>query len=188
MLVGANNNSVEKHEKKKKMSRHNKLTPIHYGPVFIFTTQVHGRRWLLRVWRGWPVMLLMYHPLVLQCPQQKVFAESALKSTTGTTSTSQFFLQDIPSFCPNSLIDYLARQIWAPWCTLVSMGKRQQFPWLSIQTSSPKLENVVPGAWICRFLYCRQVYFYCCRTRTRTYSHVSVCYLFYGLLRSLYIL
>ena len=59
-----------------------------------------------------------------------------------------------------SLVQYFAREMWAPWCTLVSVAKRQQFPWPpSIQTSSPKLENMVPGAWICGFSYCDQVYF-----------------------------
>ena len=47
----------------------------------------------------------------------------------------------------------LAGEIWAPWCTPESVAKRQQFPWPpSIQTSSPNFENVVPGAWILRFL------------------------------------
>ena len=40
---------------------------------------------------------------VLQCPQKnKGNKIKAFKSTAGTTSTYQFFLQDIPSFCSSS--------------------------------------------------------------------------------------
>ena len=63
----------------------------------------------------------------------------------------------------------------------VSVAKQQKFPRsLFIPASSPKIENVVPGAWICGFLHylytsTSQVYFLLLekeqelvRTRTRT--------------------
>ena len=46
------------------------------------------------------------------------------------------------------------------WCSHCSVAERQQFSCpLGTATSSLKLENVVPGFWICFFSYCDQVFF-----------------------------
>ena len=46
------------------------------------------------------------------------------------------------------------------WCSHCSVAKRQQFSCpLGTVTLSLKLENVVPGCWICFFSYCGQVFF-----------------------------
>ena len=46
------------------------------------------------------------------------------------------------------------------WCSHCSVAKRQQFSCpLGTATLSLKLENVVPGCWICFLSYCGQVVF-----------------------------
>ena len=60
------------------------------------------------------------------------------------------------------------------WCSHCSVAKRQQFSCsLGTATLSLKLENVVPGCWICFFSYCGQVFFYCSSIGEQ-YSYVRV--------------
>ena len=63
------------------------------------------------------------------------------------------------------------------WCSHCSVAKRQQFSCpLGTATLSLKLENVVPGCWICFFSYCGQVFFLLLfhRLAILLYSHVRV--------------
>ena len=60
------------------------------------------------------------------------------------------------------------------WCSHCSVAKRQQFSCpLGTATLSLKLENVVPGCWICVFSYCGQVFFHC-SSIDEQYSYVRV--------------
>ena len=97
-------------------------------------------------------------------PTKKVIA---IKSTTGTTSTSQLFSCRI--FSHSALVPSFSIKL-NPSFGKANMGSiYSALPWVwqsdssfrDIPTSLPKFENVVPCAWICRFLYCSQVYFYC---------------------------
>ena len=69
------------------------------------------------------------------------------------------------------------------WCSHCSVAKRQQFSCpLGTATLSLKLENVVPGRWICSFSYCDQVFFYCSSLHEQ-YSYVRV--FFFGKSRTM---
>ena len=50
---------------------------------------------------------------------------------------------------------------WTLWCSHYCVAKRQQFSCpLGTATLLLKVENVVPGFWICSFSYCGKVFFF----------------------------
>ena len=64
-------------------------------------------------------------------------------------------------------------------CSHYSVAKRQQFSCpLGTATLSLKLENVVPGRWICYFSYCGQVFFYC-SSIDEQYSYIRTSIIYY---------
>ena len=66
------------------------------------------------------------------------------------------------------------------WCSHYSVAKRQQVPSSLVGTAtlSLKLENVVPGPWICYFSYCGQVFFYC-SSIDEQYSYIRTSIIYY---------
>ena len=86
------------------------------------------------------------------------------KSTTGSTSTSVFLRTAFrnSAITPASpLIKKSTTLRSSLWCFHCRVAKRQQFSCpLGTASLSLKLENVVPGCWICFFSYYGQVFFF----------------------------
>ena len=117
--------------------------------------------------------------LVSHRPQKKT-NDSADKSTTESTSTSVFLrttFRDSAITPASPLIRKSTTLRSTLWCSYYSVAKRQQFSCpLGIATVSLKLENVVPGRWVCSFSYCGQVFFFICSSsivRTRIFGKIS---------------
>lgn len=94
-------------------------------------------------------------------------------SFSSTTFHYSALLYELRNF---SLIPNLARQMWAPWCTPLSLPKRQQFLCRSSsRTSALKLENGVPGACECGFLYCSHFFFSAVEREEKGKQQCAVC-------------
>ena len=82
----------------------------------------------------------------------------------GTTSYLSIFPVIVFKLRTFPLIHYLARHVWVPSCTPVSMAKRQQFPWPAYNIYHPDLVAEIFKMWFqaLEFVvasYCSQVYF-----------------------------
>ena len=103
-------------------------------------------------------------PPVLHRPQKKNEEPIFRTNPRLEAPLPPFFLRTtfrISAITPASpLIEKFTTLRSSLWCSHCSVGKRQQFSCpLGTATLSLKLENVVPGCWICFLLYCSQVFF-----------------------------
>ena len=116
-------------------------------------------------------------PVIASPTKKNRTADYSDKPTTGSTSTSVFFLSAM--FCnsaitPASLLIRKSSTLrFTLWCSHDSVAKREQFSCpLGTTSLLLKLENVVPGRWMFFLLLWPNIFF-TAMSSTRTYVYFS---------------